>query len=269
VAGPLDAIAERAEEALGAAGGALPRVAEELPAFARLLRREPRLRLAFTDVAMGPDSKRELLRSVLEGKVDPATLEVLGVLGEHLLSPNELERAADDLAVRGLLAAAEGDPRRGTLEEVEDEVFRFARVIDANPDLRSALTDAALTDDARSRLIDALLADRARAETVELVRFALETRGVRDPGQVLTELADLAATRRGRIVVEARTAIPIDVQRHARLEEALTRAVGRPIALEVVVDPGIGGGVVARVGDELIDGTVRRKLERALEEMTI
>jgi F-type H+-transporting ATPase subunit delta len=176
-----------------------------------------------------------------------------------------LEGAAGDLAVRGLLTAAEA---AGSLDEVEDELFRFARVIDANPDLRSALTDPALTDDARSSLIDALLRERARAQTVELVRFALETRGIRDPAQVLTELADLAATRRGRVVVEARTAIPIDVQRRARLAEALSRAVGRPVDVEIVVDPTVGGGVVARVGDELIDGSVRRKLERALEEMT-
>ena len=77
-----------------------------------------------------------------------------------------------------------------------------------------------------------------------------------------------AATRRGRVVVEARTAIPIDVQRRARLAQALSRTVGRQVDLEVVIDPEVVGGVVARIGDELIDGSVKRKLELALEELT-
>ena len=260
-----EAIAQRAEELLRSAGDASPRVAEELPAFARLLRREPRLRAALTDIAVGSPARRELLRSLLADRVDPRTLDVVSLVADQLLSPEELEKAANDLAVRGALAGAEAD---GVLEEVEDELFRFARVVDGNPDLRSALTAPALADEARNTLLDDLLRDRARPQSVELVRFALETRGTGDPATVLTELADLAAARRGRVVVEARTAVPIDVQRRARLAEALSRTIGRPVDLEVVVDPSVGGGVVARVGDELIDGTVRRKLERALEEMT-
>ena len=90
----------------------------------------------------------------------------------------------------------------------------------------------------------------------------------RDPAQALTDLAELAAARRGRVVVEARTAVPIDVQRHARLAEALSRTVGRPVDLEIVIDPTVVGGVVARVGDEVIDGSVKRKLQLALEQLT-
>ena len=70
------------------------------------------------------------------------------------------------------------------------------------------------------------------------------------------------------MVVEARTAVPIDVQRRVRLADALSRTIGRAVDLEVVIDPAVVGGVVARVGDELIDGSVKRKLELALEEMT-
>jgi F-type H+-transporting ATPase subunit delta len=265
VAGALDAIAQRAEEILGDAGDAVTHAADELPAFARLLRGEPRLRLALTDITVTGQVKRELLRSLLENRLDAVTLEVVSVLADHSLSPDELTRAADDLAVRGVLAGAEAS---GALEDVEDELFRFARVIDGNVELRTALTDPTLPEEVRREVIDDLLRDRVRLETLELVRFALETRGTRDPSDVLTELADAAAARRGRVVVEARTAVPIDVQRRARLIEALTRVVGRPVDLEVVVDPTVRGGVVARVGDELIDGSVRRMLERALEELT-
>jgi F-type H+-transporting ATPase subunit delta len=265
VAGAFDAIAQRAEEILGGAGDAVARAADELPAFARLLRGEPRLRLALTDITVTGQVKRELLRSLLENRIDAVTLEVISLLADHSLSPDELTRAADDMAVRGLLAGAEAS---GALEDVEDQLFRFARVIDGSVELRSALTDPTLPEEVPRKVIDDLLSDRVRPETLELVRFALETRGTRDPSDVLTWLVDAAAARRGRVVVEARTAVPIDVQRRARLIEALTRVVGRPVKLEVVVDSTVRGGVVARVGDELIDGSVRRMLERALEELT-
>src|SRR5207249_6857557 len=117
-------------------------------------------------------------------------------------------------------------------------------------------------------LVRDLLEGRAHEHTLALVRFVIESPVERDPAQRLTELAELAAARRGRVVVEARTAVPIDVQRRARLTEALSRTVGRRVDLEIVVDPDVVGGVVARVGDEIIDGTVKRKLELALEELT-
>src|SRR5439155_5927046 len=97
VAGPVDAIMQRAEELLRGAGGAIDRVAEELPQVAALLRSEPRLRAALTDIAVGTRAKQELLRSLFGERVDPATLGVLGLLVEELLSPEELERAASDL----------------------------------------------------------------------------------------------------------------------------------------------------------------------------
>ena len=265
MAGALEAIGREAEEILGGAGDAAIRAAEELPSFARLLRREPRLRLALTDITLDGTAKRELLSTLLGGRAAPVTVEAASVLADHLLSPDELERAARELAVRGMLAGAQAS---GALEDVEDELFRFGRIVDANGALFGALTNPALPAEVRDGLVEDLLRDRARPETLALVRFALETRGTRDPGEIFSELADLAAARRGRGVVEARTAVPIDVQRRARLAEALTRVVGRPVALEVVVDPAVEGGVVARVGDEVIDGSVRRMLERALEELT-
>lgn len=265
MSGPLEAIGQRAEEVLRASGDAVARVSEELPQFAALLRSEPRLRAALTDISVGSDAKKELLRSLLGQQVDPRTLDVLGLLMEELLSPEQLEEAAADLVVRGLLAAAGVD---GSLEDVEDELFRFARIIDATPDLRSTLTDPVQPGEARRSIVRVLLADRARPVTVRLVEFVLGADLERDPSRRLQDLAELAASRRGRVVVEARTAVPIDVQRHARLTEALSRTIGRQVDLEVVIDPDVVGGVVARVGDEIIDGSVKRKLELALEEMT-
>ncbi|MFN2542977.1 MAG: F0F1 ATP synthase subunit delta [Actinomycetota bacterium] len=265
MATPLELVSQRVEEVLAQSGDAVQRVADEAPAFAGLLRRERRLRAALTEISVGTEGKRELLRSLFADRVAPQTLEAIGALLGPLLDPDQLERAAADLAVRAILAAAE---QNGSLEDVEDELFRFSRIIDSTPSLRAALTDPRFGPDARTAVVGDLLAGRARPETARLAAFVVGTGLERDPGRALEELAELAAARRGRVVVEARTAVPIDVHRQARLEEALTRAVGRRVDLEVVVDPDVVGGVVARVGDEIIDGSVRRKLQLALDELT-
>jgi F-type H+-transporting ATPase subunit delta len=265
VAGRSHSISKRAGELLTGSPDELARIAGEIASFARLVRREPRVRAALTDIGVGGEAKRALLRDLFGGRVEDRTQAVLGLVVDEALGSEELEQAVHDITVVAMLAAAEAD---GSLEEVEDELFRFARIIDGEPALRGALTDPSVEADAKVELAATLLETKARPQTLALTRVVLETPYERDPAEALTRLAELAAERRGRVVVEARTAIPIDVQRRARLEEALSNAVGRRVDLEVVVDPDVVGGVVARVGDEIIDGSVKRKLERALEELT-
>jgi F-type H+-transporting ATPase subunit delta len=265
VAGRSSSISRRAEELLSGSPDDVARLADELSSFARLLRREPRLRAVLTDIGIGGEAKRALLRDLLGSRVSDRALEVLGVITDEALASEELEAAVQDVAVGAILAAADAV---GSLEDVEDELFRFARIVDGEAKLRTALTDPGVAIDATFELASSLLEGRARPQTVALVRTVLQSPFLRDPAQALTRLAERAAERRGRVVVEARTAVPIDLQRQARLEEALSHAVGRRVDLEVVVDPDVVGGVVARVGDEIIDGSVKRKLELALEELT-
>jgi len=165
--------------------------------------------------------------------------------------------------VEAVFAETDAD---GTLGDVEDELFRFDRLLESQPRLRSALGDPVLPDENKRALVDDLLKDRASDATVTLVHVAISRPG--DPVNRIQALADRAAARRDRVLVEARTAVELDDERRDRLAEALSHAAGRQVDLEVVVDPSVVGGVVARIGDELIDGTVRRKLELALEEMT-
>jgi F-type H+-transporting ATPase subunit delta len=113
-----------------------------------------------------------------------------------------------------------------------------------------------------------LIGDRVTSQTRSLLRFVVEYRPQGDIGEAILELADQAAARRERVVVEARTAVPLDDDRRDRLADALSRATGKRVDLEVVEDPDVVGGVVARIGAEVIDGTVRRKLELALQTLT-
>ncbi|MDP9343555.1 MAG: F0F1 ATP synthase subunit delta [Actinomycetota bacterium] len=256
---------ERAEEAFARAAeaDALGRVRDELFALADLLRSQATLRRALSDISVPAEAREALLRDLLSGRVDEHTLDLLVELARVDTLAWRLPAILEDLAVQAVLAEADHD---GSLPDVEDELFRFSRLVESNPRLRSALTDPVLPDESKRALLDDLLAGRVSVATLTLVHHAIARPG--DPVEAIQELADRAAARRDRVVVEARTAVPLDGERRQRLAAALARAVGRQVDLEVTVDPSIVGGVVARMGDEVIDGSIRRKLELARERLT-
>jgi F-type H+-transporting ATPase subunit delta len=256
---------ERAEEVFSHGGADLERVAEELLSFVRLLRAEPQLRKALADITVSADVKKAVLDDLFGERSDSGTRAVLQLLAAEEVPGSELQDMAADLAVQAVLAQAEGED---VLREVEDELFRFARTLDSQPDLRSALTDPVLPLDRKQALLDDLVRGKVRMQTASLLRFIVQYRPERDIGEAILDLADLAAARRERVVVEARTAVPLDEERRRRLAEAISRATGKSVDLEVVEDPDVVGGVVARIGSEVIDGTVRRKLELALETLS-
>ncbi len=176
--------------------------------------------------------------------------------------------AGPEERVRGyaqaLFAIAEAE---GVLERVEDELYRFARVVEREHSLREALTDPALLADRKKAVLQDLLGNRANPHTVSTLGFIVDQGRTRDLSRIIEELARLAAERRQRAVAEVRTAIPLDEQRRERLAAALSKATGKNVELKVLVDPSVMGGAVARVGDQVIDGTIRRRLELAQQRL--
>jgi F-type H+-transporting ATPase subunit delta len=150
----------------------------------------------------------------------------------------------------------------GVLGRVNDEVFRFSRVVEANPDLRSALTDPASLGEAKARVVEELLNGRVHPVTVRLLTLVVDAGLARDLSRVVDAFTARVATASGTAVAEVRVATPIDEDLRQRLVEALTRSKGRPVDVKVIVDPSVIGGVVTTIGDEVIDGSVRRRLEQ-------
>jgi F-type H+-transporting ATPase subunit delta len=153
----------------------------------------------------------------------------------------------------------------GSLENVEDELFRVARTLEANDELRSTLTDPAIPVERRQAIVEDLLAGKASPITTALVSFVVGAGRGRDLPVIIDKLVAEAAEERQEAVAEVRTAIPLTDDQQARLAEALGRATGKRVSVKVVVDPSVLGGVVARVGDTVIDGTVRHRLEQLRE----
>jgi F-type H+-transporting ATPase subunit delta len=175
---------------------------------------------------------------------------------------------AGDDAVRGyaraLLAIAETE---GVLDRVQNELYAFAKSVERQPELREALTDVSLPDERKRAVIDDLLESRAHPLTMALVGFLVDAGQARRIGAIAEELAREAARRSDRTLAEVRTAVPLSDAKQKLVAEALTRATGYPVELKVVVDPSVIGGVVARVGDHVFDGSVASRLEDAKQHL--
>jgi F-type H+-transporting ATPase subunit delta len=162
---------------------------------------------------------------------------------------------------RAFFAVAQAE---GALEDVEDELFRVSRTIAGDDRLRSVLTDPGIPVEARQGVVGDLLRP-ARPITRSLVAFVVGAGRARDLPAIVDEFLKMAAGARQREVAEVTSAVPLDDAQKERLAQALSKATGKQVEVLVIVDPYVLGGLRARIGDRVIDGTVRTRLENLRE----
>jgi F-type H+-transporting ATPase subunit delta len=158
-----------------------------------------------------------------------------------------------------LLAVARSE---GSLAEVEDELFRFARLLETNDELRTTLTDAALPVSRRQQIIEDLLGGKANPVTTALLSMVVGTGRSRDLAAIIDDLVKLSAAEGNKELAEVRSAVELTDDQKQRLTAALESATGKKVELKVIIDPSVLGGLVAQVGDTVIDGTVKTRLQQ-------
>ena len=166
--------------------------------------------------------------------------------------------------VVGLFEVARAE---GQLDAVEDDLFRFARALEGSDELRSVLTDEAVPASRRLGVVTDLLGNRASPLSSALVSAVVAAGRARQLPAIADGLVKKSAESRERAVAEVRSAVPLDDDQRRRLAEALGRATGRTVEVKVVIDPEVLGGVVAQVGDTVIDGSVRSRLDELRERI--
>ncbi|HUV18957.1 MAG TPA: ATP synthase F1 subunit delta [Ilumatobacteraceae bacterium] len=150
----------------------------------------------------------------------------------------------------------------GTLDEVEDELFRFARSYESSDALRNALTDEHIPAEKRQAIVEDLLGGKTTTTTIQLVSMVVGSGRSRDIPAIVDSLVARASSAKQLDVAEVRTAVALTDDQQARLKAALENATGKSINLKTVVDPTVVGGVVATIGDTVIDDTVRTRIDQ-------
>jgi F-type H+-transporting ATPase subunit delta len=150
----------------------------------------------------------------------------------------------------------------GTLDEVEDELFRFARTYESSDTLRDALTDEMVPAAKRQAVVEDLLGGKATPTTVQLISMVVGSGRGRELPAIIDKLVQRASSSKNLEVAEVRSAVPLTDDQQDRLKAALTNATGKQVNLKVIVDPSVLGGIVATVGDTVIDGSVRTRVDQ-------
>jgi F-type H+-transporting ATPase subunit delta len=218
------------------------------------------LRRALTDPTTSESARQRLVHNLLDGKVSKTAVDlVVEAAGMRWAGGRSFAAALERQAVRAQLMLADSD---GNLENTEDELFRFARLVEANPQLRNALGDRAVPVANRQELVEQLLAGRSTTATRTLAKRAVAARE-RTFAHTIEGFVTLAAAQKNRVVATVRVAAALTPEQRERLGRSLSQQVGREVAVQEIIDPEVLGGVRVELGDEVIEGTVADKLEQA------
>jgi F-type H+-transporting ATPase subunit delta len=231
---------------------------DELFAVVGLLDHEPALRRNLADSSIEGSFRAGLAESVFSGKISATALaQVAGLATDRWSEPADLVDATEQLAVLAICGAADID---GQLDEVEDQLFRFSRIVGGDPGLRYSLSNQFVPAQARRSLVADLLDGKVTEQALRLISQAVaEPRG-RGVDANLESYAALAAALRQRLIAEVHVAAELTSRQRSRLVATLSEAYGHDVHLNVVIDPELIGGMSVRIGDELINGSVESRL---------
>jgi F-type H+-transporting ATPase subunit delta len=244
----------------------LTTLAEELGSVVTLLVDEPTLTRHLAEHSDDADAKVRLVDRLFSGKVDEHTAKLLRTaVSQRWSTESDLVDGIEHMARLALLKRAQVE---GKVDEVEEQLFRFGRVLDAEPRLTALLSDYTTPADGRIALLDKVLeGSGVDGIAAELLRQTIgHLRGERADEAVI-DLAELAVARRGEVVAHVRAASDLSDAQRARLVELLTRIYGQPVSVQLHVDPEVLGGLSITVGDEVIDGSIASRLAAAQTQL--
>lgn len=244
-------------------GSALPTAAiaeqagDELFAVVRLFDAEHGLRRALADPTRQPREKAAVAGRLLHGRVSEVTEELTAAAAAaRWATPGDMADAIEQLAIEALTVSAQ---LGGTLDDLEDDLFRFSRLVSGQPGLREALIGPAGPEAKRS-LLENLLSGRVSTPSMKLITQVLTHPRGRSPQAALELCAGIAAYRQEQLIAVVRVAAELTPQQRGRLATSLAATYGKGIHINVVHDPAVLGGMSVQIGDELIDGTAASRL---------
>jgi ATP synthase F0 subunit b/ATP synthase F1 delta subunit len=244
----------------------LSTLADDLTSAAALLIRETVVARYLAQPSEESSPRVHLVERLLSGKIGQPALDVLkAAVAERWSAETDLIDAIELSARQALLIRAE---KAGEVDEIEDQLFRFSRILDAQPRLAILLGNYEVPADARVQLLRNILTSAgAKPITTELLAKTVELLRGQPAEAAVQSLAEVAVARRGEVVAQVHAAAELSEAQHTRLTEVLSRIYGHPVTAQVSIDPELLGGLAISVGDEIIDGTLSSHLAAAQTQL--
>ncbi|CAN5428613.1 F0F1 ATP synthase subunit delta [soil metagenome] len=236
------------------------RLGEDLLSVSGVIGGSAVLRRAVADPSRDGKDRAGLIDRLFAGRITDAAQEVArAVATQRWTRDAHVSQALEAVAVEAILAHAQGKSR---LSQVEDELFRFNRIVAATPDLQAALSDRRATQSAKGNLVKTLIGDKVAPETLRLAAHAVATPTMRFDRAIQSYL-DIAADRQSQVTAIVTSATELSGEQRERMASALAKQYGQSININVVIDPDVLGGVRVEIADEVIEGTISNRLAAA------
>jgi F-type H+-transporting ATPase subunit delta len=219
------------------------------------------MRRALTDNSRDAGAKAELISNLFGKNIGAGAQSILATAASlRWSSPSELADAIEQLAVEAESVVAD---KNNELDKLEDQLFDFSQVLTANPELRQALNTSTDSDAGKVELLESIVKGKYTNSTINLLRRVVSLRRGRNLDATLAAYSHYVTLRRNRVVAHVKTAVALEPAQQKNLATALSKAIGKPVHINVEVDPKVLGGISIRYGDEIIDGTVVNRLAEA------
>ena len=219
------------------------------------------VRRALTDNSRDASAKTELISNLFGKNISSPAQSLLALAASlRWSSPGEIADAIENLAVEAESAVAD---KNGELEKLENQLFDFARVLKANPDLRQALNTSADTDEGKLALLEAVIKGKYSSSTLNLLRKVVTLRRGRSIDATLAAYSHYVSSRKDRLVAHVKSAVELSSSQIEKLVAALTKQMGRPVHINLEIDPKVLGGISIRYADDVIDGTIVNRIAEA------
>jgi F-type H+-transporting ATPase subunit delta len=240
---------------------ALETIAGDLYAVAGLLVDQPRLRRTLGDPATAADGRAQLAAALLSGKIGARSLRIVqSAVRLRWSTPWDLTDAIEDAADTALFAAAD---KQNLLDQIEDELFRLERILDAEGEVAALLDEFTADPARRTALLDRLVSGKVTPVTLALLHHAVGSQRKRSIALAIDDLLEKATARQERSVARVISAVPLSDAQQERLAAVLSEMYGRAMSVRTALDPAVRGGLIVRVGDEVIDGSIASRLAAA------
>jgi F-type H+-transporting ATPase subunit delta len=244
----------------------LAQAGRDLLEIADLLVREKPLRSSLSDSGLPVEERRGIVTSLLDSRVSAMAVDLCAdIVAKRWSTESDMVDAFEIAGAQALFGACE---EAGELDRVEDELFRFGRILDSNGELQLALSSPALPADTKRGILTDLLGGKTTNTTIDLISYMSGHLRGRRIEQAIDSLTKLAAERRGMLLAVVKAARPLTAAQQDRLGAALKRIYAQPIAINVEVNPGLLGGLTVQIGDDVIDGSIANRLDNARRRVT-
>ena len=219
------------------------------------------VRRALTDNSRDASAKADLISNLFGKNISSPAQSLLALAASlRWSSPGEIADAIENLAVEAEAAAAD---KNGELERLENQLFDFARVLRANPELRQALNTSADTDQGKISLLESVVKGKYVNSTLNLLRRVISLRRGRSIDSTLAAYSHYVSARKDRLVAHVKSAVELSDAQLTKLVAALSKQMGRDVHINVEIDPRVLGGISVRYADDVIDGTISNRLTQA------